>query len=95
MTAPSGYSVAIDFEKCNLCSKCVNSCHYSAIKIIENNGKKRLDYGKNFCMGCGVCVSRCPNESISLVIDPDKGVVFDVDKMVELTSKTISSPQFS
>jgi Pyruvate/2-oxoacid:ferredoxin oxidoreductase delta subunit len=91
MTAPSGYSVAVDSERCNTCGKCVKKCQYSAIKIVENDGKKRLDYSKDFCMGCGACVSQCPNESISLVVNPDKGAIFDVDSMVELTRKTISS----
>jgi Pyruvate/2-oxoacid:ferredoxin oxidoreductase delta subunit len=91
MTAPSGYSVTFDIEMCNLCGKCVRTCQYSAIKIVENDGKERLDYSKDFCMGCGACVSQCPNESISLVVAPDKGAIFDVDSMVELTRKTISS----
>jgi ferredoxin len=44
-------------------------------------------------MGCGVCISRCPNESISLVVDPDKGAIFDVDSMAELTRKMVSNPR--
>jgi ferredoxin len=91
MTAPSGYSVTFDIERCNLCGKCVRTCQYSAIKIVENDEKERLDYSKDFCMGCGACVSQCPNESISLIVDPDKGAIFDVDSMVELTRKTISN----
>ncbi len=87
MTAPSGYSVKIDFERCNLCGKCVRTCQYNAIKIVKDNGQKRLDYCKDFCMGCGVCVNHCPSESIALVVDPDKGVIFDVDSMLELTTK--------
>ena len=45
-------------------------------------------------MGCGVCISQCPNESLSLVVDPDKGVIFDVDSMIELTRKAISNPGY-
>lgn len=95
MTAPSGYSVSVDIERCNLCGKCVRSCHYSAMKIVEIDGKERLDYLKNFCMGCGVCVSQCPNESISLVVDPSKGVIFDVESMAELFRKMIPPPSLS
>ena len=91
MTAPSGYSVAVDIERCNICGKCLRTCQYSAMKIVEIDGKKRLGYSKDLCMGCGVCISQCPNESISLVVDPDKGAIFDVDSMVELTRKTLSN----
>ena len=93
MTAPSGYSVAVDIEKCNACGKCVRTCQYSAMKIVEIDRKKDLRYSKDLCMGCGVCISRCPNESISLVVDPDKGAIFDVDSMAELTRKMISTPR--
>jgi translation initiation factor RLI1 len=63
------------------------------MKIVEIDGKKGLRYSKDLCMGCGVCISRCPNESISLVVDPDKGAIFDVDAMAELTRKAVSNPR--
>jgi len=84
MTAPSGYSVVVNAEKCNVCGKCVKLCHYDAMKIIEIEGKKKLSYLKDQCMGCGVCMSVCPNGIISLLADPDKGKIFDVDSMIEL-----------
>jgi NAD-dependent dihydropyrimidine dehydrogenase PreA subunit len=90
MTAPSGYSVAAGIERCKICGKCVEICPYGAMKIVEIAGKKGLRYSKELCMGCGVCISQCPNESLSLVVDPDKGVIFDVDSMIELTRKAIS-----
>ena len=91
MTAPSGYSVAVDIERCKACGKCMKACQYSAMKIVEIDGKKKLSYSKDLCMGCGVCISMCPHESIFLVIDPDKGAIFDVDSMVELSRKTVSN----
>ena len=84
MTAPSGYSVSVDNERCKLCGKCVETCPYDAMKIAEIDGNKRLRYSKDLCMGCGICIDKCPNESLSLVADPDKGVIFDVDSMIEL-----------
>ncbi len=93
MTAPSGYSIAVDIERCKICGKCVEICPYSAMNIVEIDGKKGLRYSKDLCMGCCGCISRCPNESILPVVDPDKGVIFDVDSMVELTRETISNPR--
>ncbi len=87
MTAPSGYSVAVDVEKCKACEKCVKACPYGAMKIVKTDEKKELSYSKGLCMGCGVCVNVCPHESLSLIVDPEKGAVFDVDKMVELSRK--------
>lgn len=93
MTAPSGYSVAVDIEVCTVCGECLSACQYHAMKIVETDGNKGLDYSRDFCMGCGICVSRCPNDALSLVVDPDKGAIFDVDSMLDLTRKMISPPR--
>jgi ferredoxin len=86
-TAPSGYSVAVNMDTCKACGKCMKACSYSAMKILEIDGKKELTYFKDLCMGCGVCESICPQGSISLIVDSGKGVIFDVDSMVELSKK--------
>ena len=40
MTAPSGYSVAVNMEKCKACEKCVKACQYGAMKIVQVDGKR-------------------------------------------------------
>lgn len=85
--APSGYSAEFDVENCILCGTCVKDCHYDALAVVEIEGKSKLVYEKEKCMGCGVCVNVCPNGSASLLIDPDKGTVFDMDFMIERFGK--------
>jgi NAD-dependent dihydropyrimidine dehydrogenase PreA subunit len=85
--APSGYSIVVNAEKCNVCGKCVKLCHYDAMDIDEIEGKKQVIYNKDLCMGCGVCVNVCPNGATSLSVDPSKGIIFDVDSMVEKYGK--------
>jgi ferredoxin len=34
------------------------------------------------CMGCGVCVSQCPEEAISLLRDPAKGEPLEIHKLM-------------
>jgi NAD-dependent dihydropyrimidine dehydrogenase PreA subunit len=85
--APSGYSVIVNAEKCNGCGKCITLCHYDAMNIVEIEGKKKVTYNKDLCMGCGVCVTMCPQEALLLVVDPDKGIIFDMDSMVEKYGK--------
>jgi Pyruvate/2-oxoacid:ferredoxin oxidoreductase delta subunit len=88
--APSGYSVAINKKECNACGKCVKACQYSAMDIVDTDGKKELIYSRDLCLGCGLCISKCKPKSLSLVVDPNKGAIFDVDAMVKL-SKIIGS----
>jgi len=50
-----------DYEKCNSCKKCVESCYFDAIKF---NHKPKL---KEFsCEGCGACEIICPQKAITL-----------------------------
>jgi MinD superfamily P-loop ATPase len=52
----------IDGEKCIGCGKCVDSCYFNAINII-NNKPRVNEFG---CEGCGVCELVCPTKAIKL-----------------------------
>ncbi len=52
-----------DESKCISCGKCEDRCHFGARKVV--NGK--LEYDKDLCFGCGLCVSTCPTKAISLI----------------------------
>lgn len=51
-----------DREKCIQCFKCVERCVLGARKNI--NGQ--LFYDPQLCYGCGLCVTSCPSEAITL-----------------------------
>ncbi len=60
------YSV-VNSEKCrglDNCGVCVNICTFNAI-FRDQEGKAYVDPDK--CMGCGLCVYRCPNNARKLV----------------------------
>ena len=50
-------------------------------KIIAGKLPIVIDWQK--CMGCGVCVSKCPNQALSLVRDERKGIPLDVRMLAE------------
>jgi ferredoxin len=35
------------------------------------------------CMGCGVCVSHCPQEAIELMLTPARGVPLEIHRLME------------
>ena len=86
LTAPSGYSAVVDHEKCNACGECARICPYQAMRIVALDGKRELVESIELCMGCGVCVACCPKSAISLAVDPDKGEIFDVDRIIGLAA---------
>lgn len=58
----SQYIAVNNLETCANCGRCVERCQFKARNI--NNGA--LEYDERMCFGCGVCVSTCPTQSISL-----------------------------
>jgi electron transport complex protein RnfB len=53
----------VDADTCTGCETCLDRCQVNAIKV--EDGTARID--KAGCIGCGLGVSTCPAESISLV----------------------------
>lgn len=49
---------------------CVDACQYGALSIVD--GVAKVD--KDLCVGCGMCVTKCPNHLIEVV--PSKSEVY-------------------
>ena len=82
MNAASGYSVKIDSQKCDLHGDCFEVCPVGALEISEG----RLQYQKDKCLGCGLCVEQCPQKAISIYQDPEKTLPLDLDHFDQKTA---------
>jgi len=70
---PSPITPTIDYELCDLCGKCVDSCVYGCMDRIDKE-RGEVVLNKELCWGCGLCVNRCTPGAVKLV---DKsGVVY-------------------
>jgi Fe-S-cluster-containing hydrogenase component 2 len=68
----SFYYAMIDPDVCTACGTCADErCQVHAIKEGENAYKVI----KDDCIGCGLCITTCPNEAISLVRKKDEELV--------------------
>ena len=57
---------------------CVDVCPFGAIQ--ERDGIVVVDF--EACMGCGVCVSRCAQEALTLVREPSKGEPLEIEAIL-------------
>jgi NAD-dependent dihydropyrimidine dehydrogenase PreA subunit len=60
--AHSDYIVTVDTAKCINCGECVNRCVFGA-----QVNKVAVEYHQEYCYGCGLCVTTCPTNAISLI----------------------------
>lgn len=51
-------------EKCAGCGMCVNLCPYSALDLVEKNGRNVMQVTEAKCKGCGTCGGFCPGGAI-------------------------------
>ena len=59
----SGFAPVVDGDLCNGCGTCADErCPVGAIKVVEDKASVDLER----CIGCGLCVSGCPNEALRL-----------------------------
>ncbi len=58
----SDFIANIDLIKCQNCGDCAEWCYFNALFLKDN----KLHFKEEQCFGCGICVSKCPNNAISL-----------------------------
>jgi heterodisulfide reductase subunit A len=66
-------------EKCAGCGMCVNLCPYSALALVEKDGRKVMQVTEAKCKGCGTCGGFCPGGAIWMQHFATPQVVAQID----------------
>ncbi|MBR1369209.1 disulfide reductase [Methanocalculus chunghsingensis] len=51
-------------EKCAGCGMCIDQCPYSALALVEKDGREVMQVTEAKCKGCGTCGGFCPGGAI-------------------------------
>jgi heterodisulfide reductase subunit A len=51
-------------EKCAGCGMCVNLCPFTALALVEKDGRQVMEVTEAKCKGCGTCGGFCPGGAI-------------------------------
>ncbi len=63
------YYVAVAEDECTNCGNCEDICQMGAIKVGDRSAKVNLAR----CIGCGLCITRCESDAITLVEKEESG----------------------
>lgn len=61
----SDYVAFTEFDNCIHCGDCRERCFFGARIIIQESG---LQFDSEKCVGCGLCVTTCPADAISMKV---------------------------
>jgi Pyruvate/2-oxoacid:ferredoxin oxidoreductase delta subunit len=60
----SEYVAQQNLDTCSNCGTCVQRCQFHARQLDSDN---KLVFNQAKCFGCGLCITTCPTDSITLV----------------------------
>ena len=72
----------VDPDKCDGSGSCVSSCPYSAISVIEWDGRQVTSIDPATCKGCGGCVPVCKRDAIDLLGYTDAQMTAAIEELI-------------
>jgi ferredoxin len=63
---PSRFAAQIDAESCTSCETCHDRCYFNALETVKEGDEEYTRVLEEKCMGCGLCLTTCPSEAITL-----------------------------
>lgn len=61
------YKITIDWDKCQACGDCIDTCPSEVLVMAQKDGKDVAAAAKpEDCIGCESCVAGCPEEAINV-----------------------------
>ncbi len=79
------YSTYVNPEACGGCRTCEGLCPYTAIEMVEFNGRQVAYVNEVLCKGCGVCAASCPAGAVIQYGFTQEQILAEIEGMLCLT----------
>ncbi len=80
------FTTHVDAERCGACRTCEGLCPYSAIAMVEWNGKTVAQVNEVLCKGCGACAAACPAGAVMQSGFTDRQILGEIEGMLATLS---------
>lgn len=77
-------------EQCGSCKKCVDVCPVGCFEVKNENGKDKVHFNSDLCLGCGVCQRVCNLSAIEM-IPREKRIFTPVNTVHKLVLEAIET----
>jgi heterodisulfide reductase subunit A len=77
------FTTYINSEQCGGCRTCEGLCPYSAIAMVDLNGRQVAYINEALCKGCGACAAACPAGAATQHGFTNEQVMAEIDGILE------------
>jgi heterodisulfide reductase subunit A len=82
------FTTFIDAEKCGGCRTCEGLCPYSAISMMDYQGRQVASINEALCKGCGACAAACPASAATQHGFTNEQVLAEIEGILEAALMT-------
>jgi ferredoxin len=76
-TVPGPWRLRSIDDRCTGCTSCATRCPTGALRVVEGDRHRALDYDPARCTDCGLCEAVCPSDAIGVTPPAVPEAVFD------------------
>jgi heterodisulfide reductase subunit A len=86
------FTTFVDEQKCGGCRTCEGLCPYSAIEMLDRDGRLVAHINAVLCKGCGACAAACPAGAATQQGFTNEQILAEIEGILEasLASKELS-----
>lgn len=79
------FTTFVNEQQCGGCRTCEGLCPYSAIEMLDRDGRQVAYINEVICKGCGACAAACPAGAVTQQGFTNEQILAEIDGILEAT----------